>query len=47
MSSAPLTSTTYQDETVQSGVRYFYYVTALDNAGNESQPSEVESETAP
>jgi hypothetical protein len=43
----PLTRTTFQDETVQSGVKYFYYVTALDNAGNESQPSEVESETAP
>ncbi len=44
---APLTRTTFQDETVQSGVKYFYYVTAIDNAGNESQPSEVESETAP
>ncbi|HEX6625031.1 MAG TPA: hypothetical protein VF064_15075 [Pyrinomonadaceae bacterium] len=44
---APLTRTTFQDETVQSGVKYFYYVTAIDNAGNESRPSEVDSETAP
>lgn len=42
-----LTRTTYQDDSVQSGVKYFYYVTAVDNAGNESKPSETESETAP
>jgi hypothetical protein len=44
---APLDRTTYQDDGVQTGVRYFYYVTALDKAGNVSQPSEVASETAP
>jgi hypothetical protein len=43
----PLTRNTYQDESVQSGVKYFYYVTAVDNAGNESRPSDTESETAP
>jgi hypothetical protein len=43
----PLDRTTYQDEAVQRGKKYFYYVTALDNAGNESQPSEVASDTVP
>jgi fibronectin type 3 domain-containing protein len=32
---------------VQTGKRYFYYVTAVDNAGNESQPSEVGSDAIP
>ena len=44
---APLTRTTYQDESVVAGQRYYYYVTAIDAAGNPSQPSEVASETAP
>jgi hypothetical protein len=42
-----LDRTTFQDETVQSGKRYFYYVTAVDAAGNVSTPSDVESDTAP
>jgi predicted phage tail protein len=42
-----LDRTTYQDEAVKSGQRYYYYVTAVDNAGNVSRPSEVQSETAP
>jgi hypothetical protein len=42
-----LTTNTFQDKTVQSGNTYFYYLTAIDNAGNVSQPSEVVSETAP
>ena len=42
-----LERTTYQDEAVKSGVRYFYYVTAVDKAGNVSNPSEVQSETVP
>lgn len=42
-----LERTTFQDETVQSGVKYFYYLTAVDGAGNTSQPSIVISETAP
>ncbi len=44
---APLDRTTYQDETVESGVRYYYYLTAIDRAGNTSPPSEVKSEIAP
>ncbi|PYS79247.1 MAG: hypothetical protein DMF67_00550 [Acidobacteria bacterium] len=42
-----LDRTTFQDEAVQSGKRYFYYVTAVDNAGNESSPSDTASETVP
>lgn len=38
---------TFQDKNVQSGTTYFYYITAIDKAGNTSQPSEVISETAP
>ena len=38
---------TYQDEAVNTGVRYYYYLTAVDTAGNVSPPSEVVSETAP
>lgn len=39
--------TTFQDDAVQSGKKYCYYVTATDAAGNVSQPSDVYCETAP
>jgi hypothetical protein len=42
-----LTRTTYQDEKVESGKTYYYYIVAIDKAGNVSQPSEVGSERAP
>jgi predicted phage tail protein len=42
-----LTRTTYQDEKVEPGKTYYYYVTAVDKAGNISPPSEVGSEKAP
>ena len=42
-----LTRTTFQDENVESGKRYYYYLTATDQSGNVSQPSEVVSETVP
>ena len=42
-----LERTTFQDESVESGVTYFYYLNAVDRAGNTSPPSEVLSETAP
>lgn len=42
-----LTRTTYQDERVEPGRTYHYYLTAVDKAGNVSQPSEVGSETVP
>jgi fibronectin type 3 domain-containing protein len=42
-----LDRTTFQDEAVQSGRKYCYYVTATDAAGNVSKPSDVYCETAP
>jgi predicted phage tail protein len=42
-----LTRTTFQDEKVESGKRYYYYLTAVDQAGNISPASEVVSETVP
>ncbi len=42
-----LTRTTYQDERVESGKTYYYYIVAVDKTGNESQPSEVGSERVP
>jgi len=42
-----LTRTTYQDDKVESGKTYYYYLTAVDKAGNVSPPSEVASEKAP
>lgn len=42
-----LVKTTFQDDSVQSGVKYYYYLTAVDAVGNVSQPSDVVSETAP
>ena len=42
-----LLRTTFQDEKVESGRRYYYYLTAVDNAGNVSLRSEVVSEIVP
>ena len=42
-----LTRTTFQDDKVEPGKTYYYYVTAVDKAGNISPPSEVGSEKAP
>lgn len=42
-----LTRTTYQDDRVESGTTYYYYIVAVDKAGNVSPPSEVASERAP
>ncbi len=44
---ALLDRTTFQDDAVQSGTKYFYYLTAVDAAGNVSSASEIVSETAP
>lgn len=41
------TRTSFQDERVESGKRYYYYVVAVDQAGNISPPSEVVTETVP
>ncbi|MGB8506784.1 MAG: hypothetical protein WCD76_00130 [Pyrinomonadaceae bacterium] len=43
----PLERTAFQDDAVQSGVKYFYYLTAVDRTGNTSQPSDVVSDTLP
>lgn len=42
-----LLTNTFQDRNVTSGVTYFYYLQAVDYAGNASQPSAVVFETAP
>jgi len=44
---ALLAKTTFLDENVESGKRYYYYIKAIDRAGNVSPPSEVESESVP
>ncbi len=44
---ALLTRTTFQDERVESGRKYYYYLEAVDQVGNVSPPSEVVSETVP
>ncbi|NNF00504.1 MAG: fibronectin type III domain-containing protein [Pyrinomonadaceae bacterium] len=41
-----LKTNTFQDKQVVSAVVYYYYLTAVDNVGNVSSPSEVVSETA-
>jgi hypothetical protein len=47
LTSALLERTTFQDENVESGKRYYYYLTATDRAGNVSPASEVISEVVP
>jgi len=47
LTKSPYTKTTFTDENVETGKTYYYYVTAVDNAGNEGPPSEVVSETVP
>jgi hypothetical protein len=47
LNDALVTRTTFQDEKVEAGKKYYYYLTAVDNAGNSSAPSEVVSETVP
>jgi hypothetical protein len=42
-----LTKTTYLDENVESGKTYYYYVIAVDQAGNISAASNATSETVP
>lgn len=42
-----LKTNTFQDKTIESGKTYFYYLVAVDTAGNVSEPSKIVSETAP
>jgi fibronectin type 3 domain-containing protein len=41
------TKTTFTDTNVETGKTYYYYVIAVDTAGNQSNPSRVVSETVP
>jgi hypothetical protein len=47
LNSALLTRTSFVDDKVETGKRYYYYVKAIDTAGNVSQPSDVVSEIVP
>ncbi|MFN2493821.1 MAG: fibronectin type III domain-containing protein [Pyrinomonadaceae bacterium] len=47
MNASLLTQTSFQDERVESGKRYYYYLTATDQVGNVSVPSDVVSEVVP
>ncbi|CAN5478858.1 hypothetical protein BH10ACI1_BH10ACI1_14630 [soil metagenome] len=47
LTSDPIKTNTFQDKTVESGKTYFYYLLAIDSAGNVSSPSEIVSETVP
>jgi hypothetical protein len=47
LNSTLLTRTTFQDDAVESGTKYYYYLTAVDLAGNTSGPSEIASDTVP
>ena len=42
----PIQTTTYADDSVQSGVRYIYAIVAVDKAGNRSRESNRQEETA-
>jgi uncharacterized protein len=47
LNSQLLTKTTFLDENVESGKKYYYYLTAVDQTGNVSMTSEIVSETVP
>ena len=42
-----LPTNTFQDNKIESGKTYYYFITASDTAGNISEPSDVVSETVP
>ncbi len=46
ITAAPVTAAIYRDETVRPGTRYVYTVSAVDRAGNTSEPSNRVEETA-
>lgn len=43
----PINTNTFVDRNFQSGIRYFYYLKAIDRYNNVSQPSKIVSEIAP
>ncbi len=46
MTQSLLKTNTFQDSTIESNQKYFYYILAVDKSGNISKASEVISETA-
>jgi len=44
---AVLKTNTFQDKFIESEKKYYYYIVAVDRAGNVSRPSEIVSETVP
>ena len=47
VTSALLSTNTFQDTAVESGGKYYYYLRAVDQNGNTSEPSEIVGETVP
>jgi fibronectin type 3 domain-containing protein len=47
LNDAPISAASFQDTKVESGQKYFYFVVAIDSAGNVSRKSETVSEAAP
>lgn len=47
LNSELLTTNTFQDSKIASGIKYYYYLKATDLRGNTSDASEVVAETAP
>lgn len=47
LTSEVYTKTTFTDTNVETGKTYYYYVIAIDTAGNKSRPSNVVSDTVP
>lgn len=47
LNQALLTRPSFLDDKVEKSRKYYYYLTAVDNAGNVSSPSEIFSETMP
>lgn len=43
----PININTFEDRNVRSGVKYYYFLTAIDKFANTSKPSLIVSETAP
>lgn len=47
LTTEPISVNTFQDLRVEKNQTYYYYITAIDRAGNVSEPSEIISEKAP
>lgn len=47
LTNEPIKTNTFVDQNIRSGIKYNYYLTAIDKFGNVSEPSKIVSETAP